>query len=123
MKKVKIEIIIPKGAETNIDFGLIELTKFLTKKVFKGKRQNGGFLGGEYGVNYENDVFMMHSYCWCEKENCKWCNGDVPNFLYKPINTKIWWYKWIGRDTKIGGGKLPKDWLKKCKESINKIKS
>lgn len=26
-----------------------------------------------YGVDYENDVFKMHPYCWCERDTCLWC--------------------------------------------------
>lgn len=30
----------------------------------------------KYGTNYENDVFMMHRFCWCDKEGeCPWCTG------------------------------------------------
>lgn len=29
----------------------------------------------KYGTNFENDVFMMHRYCWCEEEDCPWCEG------------------------------------------------
>lgn len=118
---------------------LYELTEAITKKKFDGAWQGGGLLGGEYGygVDFENDTFMMHPFCWCEKEDCGWC-GEIgampqimrevfnakyseserlPNFLYKPTNTRIWWYKYIGRGMEQKGS-LPKDWLKKCKESL-----
>ena len=143
----------------------------------------------KYGVDFENDIFMMHPYCWCEREDeCPWCGGcncpesafhyfvdekeisyeefqeffdketfdklgipreiscigknhdnwmkladkanlrrkvvedmvcdyckgtgmfalhggeprrGAPNFWYKPTNFKVWWYKYIGRDTEI----------------------
>lgn len=29
----------------------------------------------KYGTNYENDVFMMNRYCWCERSDCPWCAG------------------------------------------------
>lgn len=30
----------------------------------------------KYGTNYENDVFMMQRFCWCEREGeCPWCTG------------------------------------------------
>lgn len=111
----RAEVILPEQAEG----ALVELTEYITKKVFKGKWQGGGLLGGEfgYGVEYENDVFMMHPYCWCEQENCGWCNETSPNFMYKPTNCKVWWYKWIGRSQEQEG-KLPKNWLEKCKKSI-----
>jgi len=146
---MKIEIITPPIASRDIDLDLVNLTEYLTKKLFAGERQGGGLLGGEYGygVDYENDVFMMKPYCWCEKEDeCIWCMmndpkenpnwhkmyneikerfgeecanwGSAPQFYFKPSKTWIRWYKWIGRDTEIGGGKLPKDWLDKCVESV-----
>lgn len=54
----------------------------------------------KYGTDFENDVFMMHRYCWCEEDQCGWCNGDNPNFIYKPFNFKVKWYKYIGRSMK-----------------------
>lgn len=114
----QVTIIVPEAADNSNE--LVQLTKFLTKSVFKGKWQGGGLLGGEfgYGVNYENDTFMMHSFCWCDNDDCKWCGEEnAPNFLYKPTGAKIWWYKWIGRD-QIIEGKLPRDWLKSCKKSV-----
>lgn len=30
----------------------------------------------KYGTDFENDVFLMKRYCWCEKEGeCPWCTG------------------------------------------------
>lgn len=29
----------------------------------------------KYGTNFENEVFLMHRYCWCEEGNCPWCAG------------------------------------------------
>lgn len=124
MEKVeKITIIIPQGATTDTENELVYLTEVLTNKIFNGESQGGG-LGGEYGygVEYENDTFMMHPFCWCEKETCKWCYGEEPNFIYKPTNTRIWWYKWIGRSQEQKGD-LPKDWLKKCIKSVSKLKN
>lgn len=114
--KEELKIIIPKGAGTNIELGLVSLTKYLSKEL----DLYGGFgLGGEngYGAEFENNVFMMHPFCWCDKEDCKWCSKNEPNFIYKPSNCKIWWYKWIGRGQEQKG-KLPKNWLKECIKSI-----
>lgn len=38
---------------------------------------SSGLLGGThgYGANYENATFMMHPYCWCERDDCPWCAG------------------------------------------------
>lgn len=63
-------------------------------------------------ADFENDVFMMHRYCWCERKACPWCNGRhdehrgydgddlskrAPNFHYKPLDYRVWWYKTNGR--------------------------
>lgn len=53
----------------------------------------------KYGTNVDNCVFSLHRYCWCEAEACKWCGDEhAPNFHYKPLDFKVWWYKYIGRD-------------------------
>jgi hypothetical protein len=52
----------------------------------------------KYGVNFENETFSIHRYCWCEEENCPWCGPlEAPNFWHKPTGLKVWWYKYIGR--------------------------
>lgn len=115
-KKEKIEVIIPKGASTKVDWGLVELTRQIGLKT----KQSGGYgLGGTngYGIEFENDIFMMHPFCWCEDDDCKWCSKGEANFLYKPTGCKITWYKYIGRDQEKVGT-LPKDWLQNCINSL-----
>jgi hypothetical protein len=59
----------------------------------------GGKNAGGYGVHFSNDVFEMHPYCWCDKEDCPQCEtGEQANFLYKPTGYEIRWYKYILRD-------------------------
>lgn len=87
----------------------------------------------KYGASFENDVFLMHPYCWCDSETCAWCiHGDHPDFekvlgekfgnedqtqpylyarhrkrhywdaplfWYKPLDFRVSWYKFIGRET------------------------
>ena len=114
---MEIHVVIPKGAETDIELGLVTLTAAIAAKT----GGSGGYgLGGEngYGENYETDIFAMHRYCWCDRDDCGWCNGeDLPNFTFKPTGAKIWWYKWIGRSQKQEG-MLPADWLKRCMASL-----
>lgn len=113
----EITIITPKPAEG----ALVELTEYLSEKL---SLDGGNGLGGAngYGVEYENDTFMMHPFCWCERDDCAWCTWETDsdraaNFLYKPTGTKVWWYKWIGRGQEQKG-ELPVDWLEKCKQSV-----
>lgn len=58
-----------------VSTGLRTITRNLQNLGLGGSA--GGLLGGAdgYGVAYENDVFMMHPYCWCEQDDCDWCLG------------------------------------------------
>lgn len=69
-----VEVIIPSREEGVIEEGLCRITEKLHKC---GYDISVGFLGGEFGYGgyIDNDVFMMHPYCWCEKEDCPWCAG------------------------------------------------
>lgn len=138
-----------KTASTRIETDLVQLTKHLVKKGLGEGTGTNGFLGGEYGygVDFENEVFMMHSFCWCMKPDCPWClectcqvkeiNGDyetvkecdncknpkerMPHFWYKPTNLKIHWYKWIGRSMEFNKKPQIKTWegiLKHCMDSL-----
>lgn len=56
----------------------------------------------KYGTRIDNEIFMMHPFCWCERKDCKWCRIEdpFPNFHYKPLDFKVEWYKYIGRSMK-----------------------
>lgn len=68
-----IMIVFPAVDDDVISQALRVLTQRL---VEAGHDASGGGLGGEYGDGawYENDVFMMHPFCWCEQPDCEWCN-------------------------------------------------
>ena len=96
----------------------------------------------KYGCEYENDVFMMHPECWCEKNDgsCLWClHGDhpdfrrllyerfgtvnypeyanrhyydPPHFWFKPSNFRLSWYKYIGREMVSNKDEIPGDFLR-----------
>lgn len=121
--KVVVNIVLPEISKDDVSNGLRRIVEKLIKKGVGEANEIG--LGGEfgYGVDFENDVFMIHHFCWCFKEECLWCSNKKPNFLHKNSDSEITWYKWIGRGMKI---KLNKDWdeiLKECISSIKKIPS
>lgn len=99
----EIHIITPPVADDTdiLDFSLVGLTEAINK--LNPDAVAHGILGGEfgYGADYENSTFMMHHYCWCEREDCPWCEGEAPNFLHKASGLKIKWYKWIGRSMEV----------------------
>jgi len=112
-----LEIVLPERSEDSISESLRELTRQICLKT---DDDGSGGLGGEYGYgcNFENNIFMMHRYCWCERDDCPWCTEESPNFLFKSTGAEIIWYKYIGRDQHLSLGKLPEDWLKQCLSSI-----
>lgn len=94
---------------------------YLTRQIRLKTGEQGGFgFGGRdgYGIEFENDVFMMKPFCWCDNDDCEWCNGDKPNFLYKETDSSITWYKYIGRSMEYNDWNAPGDWLEHCINSI-----
>lgn len=85
------------------------------------KHQQDGEWAEKYGIDVDNEIFMMHHYCWCEKENCEWCGWEddkqtsSPNFWYKPLDFKVWWYKYIGRGVETNKT-LAEEQLKEMRE-------
>lgn len=80
------EFIAPPNALSNDDalsHGLYVLSETIIRGLMPDER--GGGLGGDfgYGANYENDVFLMHRFCWCESEDCLWCGGSSCLVGYK----------------------------------------
>ena len=56
---------------------VLEDLQLVTSKLREAGLETGYGLGGEdgYGAIYENEVFGMHPYCWCERVDCAWCRG------------------------------------------------
>ena len=79
-----------------------------------------------YGIHFENEIFEMHPYCWCEQDNCLQCGtGEQVNFWYKPDNLKIRWYKYSLRDSysnKKFNLKYFNDIIEKCINSLEGVK-
>jgi hypothetical protein len=85
--------------EDLITGGLIEIAKRIQDKRTKDKKEWRIF--PDNGESYDSALFMMHPYCYCESEECKWCEGEEVNFLHKPTGLAISWYKRIGRGMTI----------------------
>ena len=117
-EKDHIVIALPEVSDDQIGHDLVWLTERLMKT--QGAETSGGFLGGEfgYGAYFENDVFMMHPFCWCDRDDCCGERVSVPNFLHKPSGTAVHWYKYIGRGMEVD---LRADWrtvLRECVDSL-----
>lgn len=103
----KLMVILPKADRDAVSNGLRELTEAIVER--HPKRHVMGLFGGEfgYGARWDSEVFSMHSFCWCDKEDCPWCDYDeeqggkqAPNFHHKATGLKVRWYKYIGRSMK-----------------------
>ena len=72
-----ISVVLPERSNDSISEALRELTRFMCENKVGDDCDSSFGLGGDYGygVNFENDVFMMHRYCWCEQSDCPWCAG------------------------------------------------
>ena len=57
----------------------------------------GYYLLDESAEYFENDVFIVRPYYWGEDEQI----AELPNFVYKPTNITISWYKYPLRDSYI----------------------
>jgi hypothetical protein len=109
MDEPSIEIIFPEKADETdpIEFGLVSLTEAISKVASESVAH--GLLGGDfgYGADFENDVFLMHHFCWCESPECPWCAGcycadnDWRNGEKSPEGEKCDWcagvHKWADK--------------------------
>ncbi len=111
-----VTIVLPECSNDDISEGLRTITKAIHDK--KLAHEVYGVLGGEfgYGRDFENEVFKMHPYCWCDSEDCKWCGDEnAPHFLHKASGSTVHWYKYIGRGMEC---KLTKGWPEIEKECL-----
>lgn len=115
----EITIIMPAGA-----LGANEhddaLDTALRKIAVAASKDSKREWADKYGTCFENDVFMIHNFCWCEQESCGWCGEENnPNFHYKPNDFMVWWYKYIGRSTETEGEIDIEKMMKHCLESLD----
>ncbi len=76
---MSVSIIVPKGF-----FGASkyddELDTMLREIAVATSPDPAKEWAEKYGTNFENEVFMMHQFCWCEQDDCPWCTGcDCPD--------------------------------------------
>lgn len=85
-----ITVVVPAGA-----FGASEydepLDAALRAIAVAASPDPTGEWAEKYGTAFENDVFMMRPYCWCERDGCRWCNEDACGCPLDDV-----WYTWDG---------------------------
>lgn len=92
-----VNIVFPSGM-----FGAspwdTELDRMLRRITVAASLDPDGEWAEKYGTNFENDVFMMHQYCWCDDPNCPWCrNCECPDeaFSYYVDDKKVTFEEWV----------------------------
>lgn len=69
----RIQIVVPTGS-----FGASDseapIDAFLRRLALAIEGDDGNWCS-KYGTDYENEVFLMRRFCWCEDDACPWCLG------------------------------------------------
>ena len=68
-------------------------------------------------ATFENDTFLIRPYYWGYDDSI----ASLPNFVYKPTNFEIQWYKYPFRDSYMNQNisiKQFKEIIKRCKKSV-----
>lgn len=119
-----VAIVLPPRKMDSLANGLIDLTEAIAERDADAIAR--GLLGGPFGYGgyWDDDLFMMHPYCWCEREDCPWCAGcDCPMsaFHYFVDGNEVDYAEWTAFfDRETGGLKFSqserehKSWTKKA---------
>jgi len=120
-KQVNVTVVVPKGMfGANSSDGLLEKT--LREIAYEAGGRSVIEWDEKYGTNFENDIFMIHRYCWCEKDDCPWCGEEErENFWYKPKDFKLSWYKYIGRSMEMNKDLTDEEIIKMKKDCIDSL--
>lgn len=118
----EITIVMPAGMMGANEFD----TRLDTLLRTLGERhQTPGGWGEKYGATVDNEVFMMHPFCWCNEEACPWCEsseqwgeGCAPNFWYKPLDFRVHWYKFIGRGVETNKELTESEFMQMVRECL-----
>lgn len=126
-----IEVVVAGSAETMGASPWEDVVLAVTKELVDrgiARKPWTGFLGGYYSYLTEgqNETFLLHHYCWCEKADCPWCYGcdcneddNICTIEGKPVDYETYWYfcmdhdDWKDRTTCV----MPED--KKCDRCRN----
>jgi hypothetical protein len=138
-----VAMIVPRGAFGSRD-SLMDLLEAGMRVIAESVSEDDiGEWAEKYGVNFENDVFMMHRFCWCDQDECLWCtpcrcetidpdnckcsSNAEPNFRHKELGFELVWYKYIGRDMEITKAGLSAigvcDMISECLKSLHSRKA
>lgn len=95
-----LEVILPQRDMDKLSRHLVELTEAID--AIDPALVAHGVFGGEhgYGGHWDSAVFMMRPFCWCDRDDCRWCSDeacgcDYPAPLYffdkKTVSSDEYW--------------------------------
>lgn len=73
--------------------------------------------------NFENNVFVIRGYCWCDGDLVGHENGCPPNFEFKPTKFCADWYKYLGRGSSQSAKLKRKDVEEMRKMCLDSLKT
>lgn len=69
-------------------------------------------------ATFDNEVFTIRPYYWGDNDSI----ASLPNFVYKPTNFEIQWYKYPLRDSYMNQDITVKEFkeiIEQCRKSLN----
>ena len=94
VRETTLRIVLPERSDDAVSEGLRRITRALHEAGLVDASGYG--LGGQfsYAAHYENDVFMLRPYCWCDSDKCPWCSGcDCPDECWESQESATGWRK------------------------------
>ncbi len=70
---MSISVVLPVGALGASDDD--DALDSMLRRIGEAANTEPGAWAEKYGTEVDNDVFMMHPFCWCERSDCPWCVG------------------------------------------------
>lgn len=116
MKEIEIVIPVWMSWSNESDSSLDTLIRDVSVKLSDNPDEEWA---EKYGTHYNDEKLLIHPFCWCEQDECPYCSWYTwtnlpanvlaetwfdydkmlsPNFWYKPLDYKVWWYKYIWRE-------------------------
>lgn len=110
-------------------FQNFEEDRNLLNEVFESFCENfENYVGGDilhWFDKYENDIFLIRPYSWndclCEEENDE-CDVCGANFIFKPKQFKLSWYKYPFRSPSVNMELSKEDYIKMLEQCIESMK-
>lgn len=90
--------------------GLLLIGEAIGTKRGDWDRSWGSLTSNSGADPYEDDVFVMRTFCWCDGDAAGHEELCPPNFEFKSTDLKVSWYKHAGRGDSMNRRVEPQEW-------------